>query len=43
MDTQLEEGAGGIFDVIVDGKLVYSKFKTGRHADPGEVVRLMKS
>ena len=43
MDAQLEEGAGGIFDVIADGKKVYSKFETGRHAAPGEVIRLMKS
>ncbi len=43
MEAQLEEGAGGIFDVVVDGKKVYSKFATGRHADPGEVIRLMKS
>jgi selenoprotein W-related protein len=42
VDADLEEGAGGVFDVIVDGKTVYSKFETGRHANPGEVISLMK-
>jgi selenoprotein W-related protein len=32
---------GGKFEVEVDGKLVYSKMQTGRHAEPGEVVRLV--
>jgi selenoprotein W-related protein len=27
----------GIFDVKVDGKLVYSKYQTGRFPDDGEV------
>lgn len=33
-------GAKGIFDVIVDDAMLYSKFATGRHADPGEVLQL---
>lgn len=28
---------GGRFEVTVDGKLVYSKLQTGRHANPGEI------
>jgi hypothetical protein len=28
----------GIFDVEADGKLIYSKFETGRHAEHGEVI-----
>ena len=31
----------GKFEVSVDGKLVYSKLQTGRHAEPGEVGRLV--
>ena len=31
----------GKFEVSVDGKLVYSKLQTGRHAEPGEVERLV--
>ena len=33
---------GGRFEVEVDGKPTYSKLQTGRHAEPGEVVRLVK-
>lgn len=29
---------GGVFEVDVDGANVYSKNKTRRHAEPGEVV-----
>lgn len=32
---------GGRFEVKVNGKLIYSKLQTGRHADPGEVRRLV--
>jgi selenoprotein W-related protein len=34
---------GGRFEVMVDGKLVYSKLETGRHADPGEVTKLVRA
>jgi selenoprotein W-related protein len=33
-------GSKGIFDVTVDGELLYSKAVTGRHADSGEVLQL---
>lgn len=33
-------GSKGVFDVTVDGEHLYSKAKTGRHAEPGEVLRL---
>jgi selenoprotein W-related protein len=32
---------GGRFEVTVNGKLLYSKLATGRHANPGEVVQLV--
>jgi hypothetical protein len=32
-----------VFEVTVGGKLVYSKKALGRHAEPGEVLRLMTS
>ena len=31
-------GSKGVFDVEVDGELLYSKHATGRHAQPGEVL-----
>jgi selenoprotein W-related protein len=32
---------GGRFEVEVDGKLIYSKLQTNRHAEPGEVLKLI--
>ena len=40
--TTLIKGSGGIFDVVVDGKRVFSKHETGRFPDPGEVTRLIR-
>jgi selenoprotein W-related protein len=30
---------GGVFEVTVNGQLLYSKKQTLRHAEPGEVVQ----
>jgi selT/selW/selH-like putative selenoprotein len=35
-------GGGGIFDVTVDGKVVFSKHEEGRFPDDGEVVKGIK-
>jgi len=37
-DLRLVTGEKGIFDVTVDGELIYSKAQTGRHANEGEVL-----
>ena len=34
--------SGGVFEVMVDGKLVFSKKKLNRHAEPGEVLELIR-
>jgi len=34
---------GGRFELTVNGKLLYSKLKTGRHAAHGEAIGLVKS
>ena len=34
----LTRGEGGVFDVEVDGRPVFSKKQLNRHAEPGEVV-----
>ena len=34
---------GGRFEVVVNGKQLYSKLATGRHANPGEVKTLVKT
>lgn len=39
----LLKSSGGVFEVTVDGKLVFSKKALDRHAEPGEVVRLMRA
>jgi selenoprotein W-related protein len=38
----LIESAGGVFEVTADGRLIFSKKKLGRHAEPGEVLRLVR-
>jgi selenoprotein W-related protein len=38
----LVTGTKGIFDVEVDGEILYSKHATGRHAEPGEVLELFR-
>lgn len=35
------EGSGGVFDVVVDGRKVFSKHVVGRFPEPGEVTRLV--
>lgn len=34
----LVTGSKGVFDVVVDGEVLYSKGTEGRHAEPGEVL-----
>jgi selenoprotein W-related protein len=34
-------GDNGVFEVIVNGKLVFSKTRLGRHAQPGELVSII--
>jgi hypothetical protein len=34
---------GGVFEVTVDGVLLFSKRALKRHAEPGEVVKLIQS
>jgi selenoprotein W-related protein len=34
----LVTGDKGVFDVTVDGEVLYSKAVEGRHAEPGEVL-----
>ena len=41
-DVRLIESSGGVFEVAVDGKLVFSKKQTRRHAEPGEVLKAIQ-
>ena len=42
VEVQLIPSSGGRFEVTADGRQVFSKATTRRHAEPGEVVRLIK-
>ena len=39
---ELVTGSKGVFDVEVDDRLLFSKRAVGRHAEPGEVLRLFR-
>ena len=41
-EVRLIPSSGGVFEVEVDGELVFSKKASRRHAEPGEVVRLIR-
>ncbi|MBI3296450.1 MAG: hypothetical protein HYZ71_17130 [Deltaproteobacteria bacterium] len=41
MHAQIVEGGRGIFDVIVDGKLIFSKHSTGHFPKDGEIATLL--
>ena len=43
IEVSLVPSSGGVFDVEVDGKPVFSKKQLKRHAEPGEVVTLVRS
>lgn len=39
--VRLVPSDGGRFEVSVEGELLYSKMRTGRHAEPGEIEKLV--
>ena len=39
LDTELVDGGGGVFEVALDGRPVFSKKELGRFPDNGEVER----
>ena len=40
--VEVVTGVGGIFDVHVDGELVFTKPMLGRYPDPDDVVPLLR-
>ena len=42
-ELRLVTGSQGVFDVTVDGELLYSKHAEGRHAKPGEVLERFRA
>jgi len=39
VDAVLQHGGGGVFDVLADGKVVFSKHKEGRFPEQDEVLK----
>ena len=42
-DPELIEGKSGIFDVAVDGTVIYSKHETGRFPEDDEVLAKLEA
>ena len=43
MQAELIKGSGGVFDVVVDGQLIYSKHRTGRFPENTEVLQALRA
>ena len=41
-EIRLVPSSGGVFEVTVDGNLVFSKKALRRHAQPGEIMALIQ-
>jgi len=39
--VEIEVGKSGQFDIVVDGQLAYSKYKTGRFPSEADLARLL--
>jgi selT/selW/selH-like putative selenoprotein len=43
IETELIKGRGGVFDVIADEQLIYSKKQTGRFPEEDDIVEKVRS
>jgi selT/selW/selH-like putative selenoprotein len=41
-ETELIKGGGGIFDVIADGNLIFSKHDAGRFPSNDEIIKKLR-
>jgi selenoprotein W-related protein len=41
-EIELVAGGGGVFDISVDGKMIFSKFEQGRFPQPEEIIKSIK-
>ena len=41
--VELVRGGGGVFDVSLDGKLLFSKHEQGRFPEPGEILSILRA
>jgi selT/selW/selH-like putative selenoprotein len=42
-DIELVAGSNGIFDISLDGNMIFSKFEQGRFPQPDEIIKLIIS
>ena len=42
VDSELVRKSGGIFDVIVDGEMIYSKYDTGTFPSEKDIVETLR-
>jgi selenoprotein W-related protein len=43
VDSTLIEGSNGIFDVVVDDEMIFSKYESGRFPEDEEVVDKLRA
>jgi len=43
VESELISGGGGIFDVVVDGDMIFSKHESGRFPEPDEILAKIQS
>ena len=43
LEPELIEGDNGIFDVAVDGKMIFSKYEQSRFPEPAEVIDALRA
>lgn len=43
LEVELVRGGGGVFDVSIDGKVLFSKHKQGRFPASGEILSILRA
>ena len=43
LEPELIEGGNGIFDVVADGKMIFSKYDQSRFPEPAEVIDALRA
>ena len=42
LESELVRSGGGVFEIEIDGDLIFSKRKSGRFPEDGEIVKLLR-
>ena len=42
VESELCKGDNGVFDVVADGNLIYSKHREGRFPDPEKIIAALR-